>query len=237
MTTIHTDEPGTDLSPESLALTEAGILIVDEDPAFQLGLKTFLKEYVGFEKVFTARNGKEAIELIGKEPSIELLTVDFQMPVMDGIEMLKLLQFNAPRPLGVTMITGFPSEELKREYAGLSSSRLLARHLLSKPVEFEKLEPIILESYQEVKKAHHLTGAMQGIGNFPGEEGNAIAIAASNRELLARFESVEEKLGENNRTIEQLSKRLLVSICTNLITLLLVVLIAIAAWQGGLFFQ
>ena len=44
-------------------LDEGGILVVDDDPAFQLGLKTFLREYAGFEKVFTAGNAEEILAI------------------------------------------------------------------------------------------------------------------------------------------------------------------------------
>ena len=80
-------------TPLELAPTlgRAGILVVDDDPAFQLGLKTFLREYAGFENVFTARSGYEALTLIDSEPSIEVITLDNVMPGMSGMDMLAKL--------------------------------------------------------------------------------------------------------------------------------------------------
>ena len=99
----------------------SALLIVDEDPAFQLGLKTFLREYVGFEKVFIARSGREALDFLRAEPSIDLVTVDYRMPGMTGIELLKTLGDILERPLAVLMITGFPSDELESEFRALGS--------------------------------------------------------------------------------------------------------------------
>ena len=127
-----------------------GILVVDEDPAFQLGLKTFLREYVGFEKVFTARNGQEALDFIRAEPSIEVITLDYRMPGMTGIEVLQSLRDATLRPLSVLMITGYPSDELESEFHALGSDTLLTTHFVSKPVQFEKLEGIVLAAYDEV---------------------------------------------------------------------------------------
>ena len=127
-----------------------GILVVDEDPAFQLGLKTFLREYVGFEKVFTARNGQEALDFIRAEPSIEVITLDYRMPGMTGIEVLQALRDATLRPLSVLMITGYPSDELESEFHALASDTLLTTHFVSKPVQFEKLEGIVLAAYDEV---------------------------------------------------------------------------------------
>ncbi|MDF1811692.1 MAG: response regulator [Verrucomicrobiales bacterium] len=237
--TAFTDETIVELAPDDSTLTEAGILVVDEDPAFQLGLKTFLKEYVGFEKVFTARSGQEAIDLIGKEESIELLTVDFQMPGMDGIELLQHLRDNAPRPLGVTMITGFPSEKLRKEFAKLTSSKLLTNHFLAKPVEFEKLEPVILDSYEELKRSQMLTETMTGGDDFPEEQIsvsdlNAMAIAASNRELSARFDRLEEKLDQHLKTVrEARPPGAGKSFVVDVLKLLVAAAIAWGVWQSG----
>jgi CheY-like chemotaxis protein len=128
----------------------SALLIVDEDPAFQLGLKTFLREYVGFEKVFIARNGQEALDFLRGEPSIDLVTVDYRMPGMTGIEMLKTLGDILERPLAVLMITGFPSDELEAEFLALGSENLLTSHFISKPVQFEKLEHLVLAAHDEV---------------------------------------------------------------------------------------
>lgn len=128
----------------------SAILIVDEDPAFQLGLKTFLREYVGFEKVFIARSGQEALDFLRAEPSIDLVTVDYRMPGMSGIEMLETLGGVLERPLAVLMITGFPSDELEAEFRALGSENLLTSHFISKPVQFEKLEHLVLAAHDEV---------------------------------------------------------------------------------------
>lgn len=239
MTSLFSDEPSVDLSPDDSTLTEAGILVVDEDPAFQLGLKTFLKEYVGFEKVFTARNGREAIEMIDQEDSIELLTVDFQMPVMNGIDMLKELRERAPRPLGVTMITGFPSIELKQEFSDLTSSKLLTTHFLSKPVEFEKLEPVILDSYEELKRSQMLTDTMTGgddvVEDFEDGELNASALVEANREMMAKLELMEEKLEQNSRALQNLGRRrILSSFFGDIFKFLVAAAIVFYAWQSGL---
>ncbi|MEM6916778.1 MAG: response regulator [Verrucomicrobiota bacterium] len=131
----------------------AGILVVDEDPAFQLGLKTFLKEYVGFDEVFAARSGPDALALIEAEDSIDVITLDYQMPGMNGIEFLEQLSLSPPRSLSVLMITGYPSEELETQFRSFASSSLLVNHFLPKPIEFEKLEPLVLKAHEELLAA------------------------------------------------------------------------------------
>lgn len=65
------------------------ILVVDDEPNILLSLE-FLMKKKGYE-VFIARNGAEAIELIGKElPHIILL--DVMMPEVDGYEVCELVK-------------------------------------------------------------------------------------------------------------------------------------------------
>jgi len=135
--------------PISAPLAHAGILVVDEDPAFQLGLKTFLREYVGFEKVCTAASGQGALDQIYADPSIEVVTLDYRMPGLTGIDVMRDLAKNLTRPLSVLMVTGYPSEELEKEFYSLANPRLLTSQFLAKPVAFEKLEPLLLRAHEE----------------------------------------------------------------------------------------
>lgn len=172
----------------------AAILVVDEDPAFQLGLKTFLREYVGFEKVFTARNGQEALDFIRAEPSIEVVTLDYRMPGMSGIEMLAALRAQATRPLAVLMITGEASDDLKSEFRAQGSDLVLATHFLTKPVQFEKLEPVVLAAHEEVAAAKRRERERAAAPPAPeagveaGETGSLVAKLEAQSDRLAAVE-------------------------------------------------
>lgn len=168
----------------------ASILVVDEDPAFQLGLKTFLREYVGFEKVFTARSGQEALDFIRAEPSIEVVTLDYRMPVMNGIEMLAALRAQADRPLAVIMITGQPSEELQSEFLAQASDFVITSHFLTKPVQFERLEPIVLAAHEEVLAAKRRLREREKVVSGPGI---AEALVTS-PDLVSRLDAQSERL-------------------------------------------
>jgi CheY-like chemotaxis protein len=177
-------------------MNPSGILIVDEDPAFQLGLKTFLRDYVGFEKVFIARNGREALDFILSETSIDVLTLDYRMPGMSGIEVVKSLSEAQIRPLSVIMITGYPSEELEREFHEQGNETVLTTHFLSKPVQFEKLEHIILEAQEEVLRVKTELAAKQVIVELPLEPGepDSAPLLETIEEQSRRIASVEQEL-------------------------------------------
>lgn len=177
----------------------AAILVVDEDPAFQLGLKTFLREYVGFEKVFTARSGQEALDFIRAEPSIEVVTLDYRMPGMSGIEMLAALRAQATRPLAVLMITGQASDDLKSEFRAQGSDLVLATHFLTKPVQFEKLEPVVLAAHEEVAAAKRRE--RERAAAPPSPEAGAGAGAGEAGNLAAKLEAQSDRLAAVEREI------------------------------------
>ena len=67
------------------------ILIVDDEYIIRQGIKHLLDwEKHGFQVVGEADNGKQALEMIEKDPPDIVLT-DIVMPVMDGIELTKML--------------------------------------------------------------------------------------------------------------------------------------------------
>lgn len=171
----------------------SAILVVDEDPAFQLGLKTFLREFVGFEKVITARSGQEALDFIRAEPSIEVVTIDAQVGGMSGLEMLASLRAQTQRPVAALMITGAAGETLKPEFHAMGSELLLTNDFLTKPVQFEKLEPVVLAAHESVRAAKKQLlerslapeegGADPSASETASESGIAAMLAAQSRRL------------------------------------------------------
>jgi DNA-binding NarL/FixJ family response regulator len=69
------------------------IVVVDDHALFRAGLVNLLSDFPEFEIVGEAGNGKEALEVIADvEPDLVLL--DVNMPVMDGVETVAELKKN-----------------------------------------------------------------------------------------------------------------------------------------------
>ncbi|OGR83857.1 MAG: hypothetical protein A2902_01550 [Elusimicrobia bacterium RIFCSPLOWO2_01_FULL_64_13] len=78
------------------------ILVVDDDEATCGYLKSLL-ELEGFD-VLTCHNGREAVLAAGRE-KIDLILLDWMMPVLSGFEVLKTLQADERRGIPVVVIT------------------------------------------------------------------------------------------------------------------------------------
>ena len=68
------------------------VLAVDDDFINLKLLKTMLIKSGLVEEVIEAKNGVEAIEILKQRDDIDLILLDILMPVMNGIEMLKIIK-------------------------------------------------------------------------------------------------------------------------------------------------
>lgn len=84
----------------------AKILIVEDSPVDQMLIKRLLVRPEWVTQI--ASDGKEAVELIGKVRP-DLVITDMQMPVMDGLELVKYIRENDPS-LPVVLVTAKGSE-------------------------------------------------------------------------------------------------------------------------------
>ncbi len=70
-----------------ISLNGVHVLIVEDNPDNQLVFEMFLKK-TGC-KITIANNGKEALEILSKNDNFDLILMDMQMPVMNGITAIK----------------------------------------------------------------------------------------------------------------------------------------------------
>lgn len=91
------------------------LLIVDDEPLVQIGLKSMLaRDFPDVEVLGTASNGAEGLELIRKlQP--EIVIADIKMPRMSGLELLKeSRRIFGPVPVFI-ILTAYEEFELARE--------------------------------------------------------------------------------------------------------------------------
>lgn len=68
------------------------VLVVDDDMINRMLLKTLLKKNGNVTDIVEAENGSDALDKMKKDPSINLILLDIMMPIVDGIEFLKIFR-------------------------------------------------------------------------------------------------------------------------------------------------
>jgi CheY-like chemotaxis protein len=76
-------------------ILESKNIIIAEDDATNYML---LKEFLEFSKatIFWAKTGKDTIDIINSQTAIDMVLMDIQMPVMNGVEALKKIKETHP---------------------------------------------------------------------------------------------------------------------------------------------
>jgi DNA-binding NtrC family response regulator len=115
------------------------LLLVDDEVKFlesiakRLALKNF--------EVTSATTGKEAIAS-AENGLFDVAVVDFQMPGMDGTQVLKTLK-EKHKYLEIIMLTGHATID-----SAVECTKLGAFKYLEKPYDFEKLVEVIKQAYE-----------------------------------------------------------------------------------------
>src|SRR5215471_11072713 len=101
-------------------------LFVDDDPVFLATLTGLLKQISKAGWAFrTATNHMQALEQLKAQP-VEILVLDVEMPVMDGIEFLRLLRRTNPGQR-VVMLSARLDEGARKTSMELGASLFLEK--------------------------------------------------------------------------------------------------------------
>jgi len=82
---------------------QSHVLVVDDEELARESLGALLEEDY---RVTLASSGEEAVNVLRSQP-VHVMCTDFQMPGMNGVELLRELESVSPQTVGV-LVTGFP---------------------------------------------------------------------------------------------------------------------------------
>src|SRR3990172_6123262 len=85
------------------------ILLVDDQPLFRRAIATLISEQPDFTVIGEAENGLEAVEK-AHLLNPDLVVLDVEMPVMNGVEAVRLIRDQMPG-VKVVMLTVSESED------------------------------------------------------------------------------------------------------------------------------
>ena len=146
------------MSAESIK--RKSFLFVDDDAEFLTGIQGLFSEMArGRWDIFTAENHSQALALLARL-RVDVVVLDIGLPVMDGIQLLQLLNRTHPGQQ-VVMLTGEVTEE--RRKTCLESGALL---FLEKPIEADGYAAIFatLDALAGAQPQGGFRGMMRRVG-------------------------------------------------------------------------
>ena len=101
-----------DLTPQ--LNSEIKILIAEDNKMNMIVISKMLKNILPNVKLFEAGNGEEALSALN-DAVPDLVLMDVQMPVLDGVEATKRIRANTTHPSAKVLIVALTAGVLRRE--------------------------------------------------------------------------------------------------------------------------
>ncbi len=130
----------------------AKILAVDDEPDFELLLtQRFRRQVREQEFAFRfARHGEEALAMLAAEPDIDLILLDINMPVMDGLTLLARLR-EQQSPVRAIIVSAYGDMPNLR-----TAMNRGAFDFVTKPVDLNDLEITIRKTLDDIGKLREI---------------------------------------------------------------------------------
>jgi putative two-component system response regulator len=134
-------------------ISKESILIVDDEVGPRESLRMILKPIY---EVHSAENGQEAINFISQK-KVDLVTLDLNMPVLPGIEVLKEIKKLQP-DIEVMIVTGYGTLRNAQE-----AIRYGAGDFISKPFNVADIIAIVSKAFERRSYNMKIKGLIQQI--------------------------------------------------------------------------
>jgi adenylate cyclase len=130
----------------------AKILAVDDEPDFELLLTQRFRRHIreGEFAFRFARHGEEALEMLAVEPDIDLILLDINMPVMDGLTLLARLR-EQQSPVRAIIVSAYGDMPNLR-----TAMNRGAFDFVTKPVDLNDLEITIRKTLDDIGKLREI---------------------------------------------------------------------------------
>ncbi|MBC18541.1 MAG: chemotaxis response regulator protein-glutamate methylesterase [Desulfovibrio sp.] len=125
------------------------VLVVDDSAFMRKAISTMLDKDPGIKVIGTARDGQEGLEMVRKL-NPDVVTMDIEMPKMDGLTALRHIMMEAPRP--VLMVSSLTTEgaEATLKAMELGAVDFIPKQLSKVSLDIIKIEKDLIERVKTV---------------------------------------------------------------------------------------
>lgn len=192
------------------------ILIVDDDQVDQMALKRALKHSELLTDSFSVDNASEALKLMEKE-SFDCCFIDYIMPDMNGIELVKRIRKNDFRGT-IIVVTSQSDPELSKQALKAGANNYITKSLINpeaislllrNAMEMQKIELELKDARQEA--VHHAEMKQKFLANMSHEIRTPMNAVLGFSRLLTEFD-LDKKAAEYVQTIYTSAENLLIII-------------------------
>jgi two-component system, chemotaxis family, protein-glutamate methylesterase/glutaminase len=147
---------------------EIKVVIVDDSAFMRKSLSMMLESDPQIKVVATARDGKEGIEKI-KEYNPDIVTMDVEMPGMDGLTALKIIMKEAPLP--VLMISSLTSEgaQTTLDALNLGAVDFIPKELSYVSLDIAKIKEDLIAKVRHIVQSRGIQFRLQRIRSSHGK--------------------------------------------------------------------
>ncbi len=125
--------------------------MVDDSAFMRKAISTMLEKDPEIKVIDTAKNGQECIEKV-KKLDPDVITLDIEMPVMDGLTALKHIMMENPKP--VIMVSSLTTEGAEATFKALELGAMdyIPKQLSKVSLEIVKIEKELIQKVKAVAK-------------------------------------------------------------------------------------
>lgn len=141
------------------------LLIVDDEQAtIRIIKKTVDFEKMDIELIGEAQNGEEAMAIINSANPPEIVLTDMNMPIMDGISLMRYLQENR-KDVQIIVVSGYFDFPYTR-----AAIRANVQDYILKPIDPKELEKALSDCCAKVRRLRQIAIQNEGGQNYLEEQ-------------------------------------------------------------------
>ncbi len=138
------------------------VVVVDDSAFMRKAISTMLKKDPDIEVAGIARNGREGLDLVRKL-NPDVVTLDIEMPVMDGLTALKHIMMEMPRP--VIMVSSLTTEGAEATLKAMESGAVdfIPKQLSKVSLDIVKIEEELQSKVKAVARKKARTSRLAAL--------------------------------------------------------------------------